>query len=56
MKNVFHRKMWNVGVVEQHMDLPLPPLIKIKHDYKSDKYFLQLKFRRDPTSEKTDLY
>ena len=32
------------------------PLIKSKHDDKSDKYSLKLKLHRDLTSEKSDLY
>ena len=34
------------------MDVEPPPttMIKINHDDKSDKYFIKLKLRRDPTS------
>ena len=56
MKNVLHRKKWNVLVVEHHMELPPIPLIKSKHDDKLDKDFVKLKLRRDPTPEKSDLY
>ena len=35
---------------------PLISLIKIKNDDKLDKYFVQIKLRRDPTSENLDLY
>ena len=35
---------------------PTIPLIKSKKSDKSDKYFFKIKFRRDPTSEKLDLY
>ena len=39
-----------------HENPPLIPLIKIKIDDKSDTYFVKIKLRRDPTSEKLDLY
>ena len=39
MKNISHRKKWNAEVVEQNMDPPHIPLIKIKHYDKSGKYF-----------------
>ena len=45
-----------MGVVQLHMDPPPIPLIKIKHDDKSDKYFIKLKLRRYLTSDKLDLY
>ena len=45
-----------MSVVEQHVDPPPIPLIKIKHNDKSDKYFLRLKLCKDLTSEKSDLY
>ena len=32
------------------------PLIKIKNNDKSDKYFVKIKLRTDPTSGKSDLY
>ena len=36
---------------------PLPtPLIKVKYDGKSDKYFVKLKLCRYPTSSMSDLY
>ena len=35
---------------------PLISLIKINNDEKLDKYFVQIKLRRDPTSENLDLY
>ena len=44
MKNVLHSNNWSVGVVEQHVEIPPIPLIKSKHDYKSDKDFIKLKF------------
>ena len=35
---------------------PLILLIKSKNDAKSDKDSVKIKLRRDPTSEKSDLY
>ena len=43
-------------MTEVHMDPPPTPLIKSRHDDKSDKYFVKLKLRSDPTSAKSDLY
>ena len=55
MKNFLHKKNWNTGVVQVHVE-PLPiPLIKRKHDDKSDKDFVKLKLRRYLTSEQSDL-
>ena len=56
MKNVSHKNKWNEGKIQVQVE-PLPiPLIKIKNDEKSDKYFVNIKFRRNPRSEKSDLY
>ena len=56
MKNVFNKKKWSAGVVQLHVDPPPTPLIKIKHDDKSDKNFVNIKLRMDKTSKKSDLY
>ena len=56
MKNVFHNKKWNAGKVQMHVE-PLPiTLIKSKNNTKSDKYCVQIKLHREPTSQKLDLY
>ena len=47
MKNFLHKKKCTTIVVQQHMEPPLTPLII---------YFVKLKFCRDPTTEKSDLY
>ena len=56
MKNVPHNKNWNAGSVQVHVGPPPIAPIKSKNDNKSDKYFVMIKLRRDPTSEKLDLY
>ena len=56
MRKNFHKKKWNTGVVQVHVEPPLTPLIKSKPDVKSDKDFVKLKLRRDMTSRKSDLY
>ena len=44
------------GTTQPHLE-PLPiPLIKERHDGKSDKYFVKLKLHRDPTFPTSDLY
>ena len=54
--DITHKKKWNVGVVQVHLEPPPTPLIKNKHEDKSDKDFVKLKLRRDLTSDKSDLY
>ena len=44
MKNVSHKKKWNAGTVQVHMDTPPIPLIKSKNGDKSDKAFFTLNF------------
>ena len=39
-----------------HVEPPLIPLVKIMNKYKLEKYFVKIKFRRDPMSQKSDLY
>ena len=39
-----------------HVEPPPVPLIKGKNNDKSDKYFVKFKFRRNPTSKKSDPY
>ena len=56
MKNVSIKKGWMTDVTQPHIDPPPIPLIKEKHDGKSDKDFVKLKLRRDPISLTLDLY
>ena len=56
INNVSHKKTWNAGVTQVQVEPPLTPLIKIKHDGKSDKDFIKPKLRRYPTSKNSDLY
>ena len=56
MNNVSHKKTWNLGMAHVHMEPPSNPLIKSKHDNKSDKDFVKLKFQRDLTSDMLELY
>ena len=46
MKNVLHKKKWNEGVLQLHVEPLKTPLIKIKHDDKSEKDFADLKLHR----------
>ena len=55
MKNVSHKKKWNMGTVRVHMQPPTIILIKIKSNEKLDKRFVKIKLCRDSTSEKSDL-
>ena len=56
MKNVSPKKKWNIGVVQVHMEPPLTPPDKSKHGDRLDRNFVNIKLRRDPMSENSDLY
>ena len=56
MKNVSHNQKYNLGTVEVHLDPPLIPLTKIKNNENSDKDCVKIKLRRNPTTQKLDLY
>ena len=56
MKNVSHKKIWNLGMTQVHVEHMTIPLIKGKFDDKKDNYFVKLKLCRDPTSRTSDLY
>ena len=45
-----------MGTTQPHIGPPPIPLIKEKHDGKSDKDSIKLKMHRDPTSLMLDLY
>ena len=44
-----------MATVELRVDPPQIPLIKGKNNEKSDKYFVKIKLRRDPVSEKLNI-
>ena len=56
MKNVSSKKGWTTGMTHPHIESPPIPLIKENHDGKSDKDFVKIKQRRDPTPSTSDLY
>ena len=56
MKNVSHKKIWRTGAVKVRVEPPPIPLNKSKNNAKSFKDCVKFVFRRDPTSEKSDLY
>ena len=56
MKNFSHKKTWNVGETQVHVKPTLIPLIKIKHDDKSGKDFVELKLCRYQMRKNSDLY
>ena len=55
MKNVSHKKKWNAGLLQLHVDPPTITLIKVKHYDKSERDFVKIKLGRDWTSENLDL-
>ena len=56
MKNVSIKKGWMTVMNHPHVEPPSIPLIQETHDSKSDKYFVKLKLRRDPTLSTSDPY
>ena len=55
MKNVSGKKGWMTGMSQPHVEPPQIPLMKENQDGKSDKDFVKLKLRRNPTSSMLDL-
>ena len=55
MKICFHKKKWNTGVAQVHVEPPTTLMIKSKHIGKWDKYFVKMKLHRDPVLEKSYL-
>ena len=49
-------KKWNTRTVQVHTGPPLIQLFKSNSDDKLDKDCVKIKLRRDPTSQKMDLY
>ena len=56
MQNVSHKKKWNAGLLQLHVDPPPITLIKGNHDDKLEDDFVKMKLRRYPMSENSDLY
>ena len=56
MKNVYHTNECNSVVLQVHVEPPPTPLIEINHNYKSEKYFVQMELHRYPASYKLDPY
>ena len=56
MNHISHKKYWNLGTVQVHVEPPLIPLIKRKNHDKLDKYVVEIKLRKDRMSQKSDLY
>ena len=50
MKNISHKKKWNAGTVQVHVDPPSIPIIKINNDDKLDVGSVKIKLRRNPMS------
>ena len=56
MNNVLYKKNCNRGALQIHIESPLILFIKIKNDTKLDKYCVKIKFIRDNTAERLDIY
>ena len=55
-KNVSHKKTWNSGMTQAHVEPLSILLIKINHENNSDKDFVKLKLRRYLKSATLELY
>ena len=55
MKNVSHKKGWNLGTNPAHVEPPLKTRIGETCNGKSDKDFVKIKLLRDTTSSMPDL-
>ena len=55
MMNFSHKKKWNAGTLQVHMDPPPIPTIRSKNDDKSDKDCVKIKLRQDLSSQMLDL-
>ena len=56
INNGYHNKSWSTGALQIHVDPPMTPLIKSNLDLKTRGYYLKIKLRTNPTSEKSDMY
>ena len=56
MKNIFQKKSWHTGAVQIHVYPPPIPLIKSKFDLKTEIDYVKIKLRRNPRSEKLEMY
>ena len=54
MKNVLHKKIWNRGAVQMHVEPLMIPFIESKNYRKSYKYCVEIKLRWDPTLENSN--
>ena len=55
--NIFkHKKVWISGAVQIHVDPNPTPTIKINLDTNPDKCHVKIKFLRNPTLEKSEIY
>ena len=55
-KNFSHKNKWTSVTVTVHEEPSPITLIKSQNNDKLDKYFVKIKLRRDPTSDKSDHY
>ena len=56
MKNIYHKKIWNLSMKQSYVEPPTIPPIKSKQENKSDKYFVKIKLSKDMTSDMLELY
>ena len=56
MKSVSHNKSWCADAEQIHVEPPTKPPIKSKIYFKKERDYVKIKLRRNPTSEKLDMY
>ena len=42
---------WRAVALQIHVDTPMIPLIKIKLELKTERYYIKIKLHRNPTSK-----
>ena len=56
MKNIYHQNNYNCGALQVQVEIPFIPFIGSNNNEKFDKEWVKIKFFRDSTSAKSDLY
>ena len=56
MKNVYLKNIWRTGAVQIHVEPPPMFLNQSKINLKTERDYVRIKLRRNPLSEKLDIY
>ena len=56
MKDFSQKKSWKPGVLQTNVEPPPTHLIKSKLNFKTERDYVNIKLRINPTSERLDIY